>query len=176
MAEYQVRKLYNVSTSVGTSSETYESLWAYYIRYPKSETNLPGRFRIRITRMTAEEFIQLMGMDTESVEPTSGYSIQAYLEKWSDKGWLQCLDWIGAPDSTNNEIEADLTEMFKAFTTGQPANIKDVDPFSGPPSTPPRKPRLVKDTPIIKLPGSDDASSSSADDKPSDDNPDFDWI
>ena len=175
MAEYQVRKLYNVSTSVGTSSETYESLWAYYIRYPKSESNLPGRFRIRITRMTAEEFIQLMGMDTASVEATSGYSIQAYLEKWSDKGWLQCLDWIGAPDSTNDEIEADLTEMYKAFTTGQPANIKDVDPFSGPPTTPPRKPTLVKDNPVIKLPDSDDTAPNSSS-PPVDDTPDFDWI
>ena len=57
MAEYEVKKLYNITTGDNGSSETYESLWAYYIHYPSTETNLPGRFRIRITRMTAEEFM-----------------------------------------------------------------------------------------------------------------------
>ena len=108
MAEYEVRKLYDVATQLGEESGTYESMWAYYIRYPQAEYSTPGRFRIRITRMTAAEFMAMMGMDDDHSMPLGGYSIQGYIEKWSDKGWLQCIDWIGSPESSNDQIEQDL--------------------------------------------------------------------
>jgi hypothetical protein len=168
MAEYQVKKLYNVSTMIGLQSETYESLWAYYIRYPRTETNLPGRFRIRITRMTSDEFMAMMGMEEERVT-TSGYSIQGYIEKWSDKGWLQCLDWIGSPGSTNEKIELDLIEMFKAFTTGQPADIVQDDdrPFAPPP--PRKKPVRKKSDPTA-------GTTKTADSVVEEESADDDWI
>ena len=154
MAEYQAKKLYNVSTMIGITSETYESMWAYYIRYPSTETNLPGRFRIRITRMTADEFMSMMGMEEHPVSPDSGFSIQGYVEKWSDKGWLQCLDWIGSPDSSNEKIELDLIEMFKAFTTGQPADITctDATPRPIPPTSPRTTTHPKKDLKVIPFP------------------------
>ena len=67
-AEYEVRKLYDVSTIVGPESMTYESMWAYYIRYPGSDHSTPGRFRIRITRMTSSEFLAMMGIDEENYD------------------------------------------------------------------------------------------------------------
>jgi len=141
MIEYQVKKLYNVETMIGIGSATYESLWAYYIRHPSTETNLPGRFRIRITRMTSDEFMVMMGVDEELIPPPSGFSIQGYVEKWSDKGWMQCLDWIGSPESDNEKIEMDLMEMFKAFTTGQPAILTESDSLPTPRKRPTPSPK-----------------------------------
>ena len=139
MAEYQVRKLYNVSTTINSESGTYESMWAYYIRYPQTETNIPGRFRIRITKMTASEYMAMMGLEEGEYSSSSGYSIQGYIEKWSDNGWIQCLDWIGPPGTTNDKIEKDLLEMYRAFTTGQSTDI-DQDGY---PPPPPKKPKTT---------------------------------
>ena len=174
MSEYRARQLYNVSTAINPESETYESMWAYYIRYPQTETNIPGRFRIRITRMTASEFMAMMGLEEGEYTPSSGYSIQGYIEKWSDKGWIQCLDWIGPPDSTNDKIEKDLLEMYRAFTTGQTADI-DQGGYP-PPSPPPLKSKTVKpggltviNFPPKKKPKTEDGKATPPD-------PDFDWV
>ncbi len=175
MAEYQVRKLYNVSTASGSDSETYESMWAYYIRYPQTETNLPGRFRIRITKMTAAEFMNMMGYDEATAAPI-GYSIQGYIEKWSDKGWQQCIDWIGSPESTTDEIEKDLLEMYKAFTTGQPANLSPssyVPP--SPPTKPPKKTKTAKNASVLKFPSGDSKKPNSGKNQ-KEDSDGFDWI
>ena len=172
MAEYQVRKLYNVSTAGGTDSETYESMWAYYIRYPQTVTNLPGRFRIRITKMTAAEFMNMMGYD-ESESAPGGYSIQGYIEKWSDKGWQQCIDWIGAPDSTTDDIEKDLLEMYKAFTTGQPAKIEQPDYTPSPPPKRPTPKKSSSNASVINFP-SDKTKNTTK--KPKEDSDGFDWI
>ena len=175
MAEYEVRKLYDIATQPDAESGTYESMWAYYIRYPQAEYSTPGRFRIRITRMTAGEFMAMMGVEEEHHIPPGAYSIQGYIEKWSDKGWLQCIDWIGAPESSNTQIEQDLLEMYEAFTTGRPTTIASYDP---PP--PPRKPK--KATPqrssptLIKFPSKekDENKDSSTENKAKKDP--FDWV
>ena len=117
MAEYEVKKLYSATTNIGPESVTYESMWAYYITFDHADASIPGRFRIRITRMTSNEWLSLMGMDNDDITDAAyGYSIQGYVEKWSDKGWLQCIDWLGDPESNIKTIEQDLLEMYEAFT------------------------------------------------------------
>ena len=127
--------------------------------------------------MTASEFLALMGMDEEQYSTTAGYSIQAYAEKWSDKGWLHCLDWIGAPDTTMDEIEKTLCEMFKSFTTGQAADIDNhpvpVSPL--PPVPPTQNPKKTPDLQVLKFPKKTEAEPKDKKDKKGPDD-DFDWI
>ena len=177
-AEYEVRKLYDVSTVVGPESMTYESMWAYYIRYPGSDHSTPGRFRIRITRMTSSEFLAMMGIDEENYDASGAYSIQGYVEKWSDKGWLQCLDWIGAPGSLNKKIEQDLLSMYEAFTTGQPTTIDSSDfPFPPRAPQPPKKPKNPYKTPtLIQFPGKGTKDATKPNNETSGSDPGFDWI
>ena len=110
MAQYKVRKLFKLSTPSGTDiPESYDSVWAYSVQYPGADHRTPGRFRIRITRMTAEEWMLMMGQDPGESRP-DGFSVQADCEKWSSTGWIHCLDWIGHPESMADEIESDLLE------------------------------------------------------------------
>ena len=123
-AEYTVKKLYEVATGGNEESKTFESMWGYSLSYlGKVET---GRVRIRITKLSASDFLAAFGKSPNDDEYAraefSGYSISGYLEKWhKNKGWLQCLDWLGEPDASNYLIEKDLLAMFKAFVTGQPS-------------------------------------------------------
>ena len=121
--------------------------------------------------MTAEEFMAIMGME-ETHQANSGFSIQGYIEKWSDKGWQQCLDWIGAPDSSNEDIENDLLEMFKAFTTGQPANISMIVPPSPPPPRPPKSTKKVVPKTNLKVLNFPDTPTVPSEEDPTD----LDWI
>tara|TARA_Y100001973_G_C5174268_1_gene320919 strand:- start:461 stop:976 length:516 start_codon:yes stop_codon:yes gene_type:complete len=171
MADYRSRKLYQIGASGETDDpESYESMWAYSVKYPHAEYSTPGRYRIRITRMTAAEFIMMMGGDPSDADP-DGYSLQGQLEKWTDKGWLQCLDWLGSPTSTNKEIEADLNEMFQSFTTGMPTEKNWDAPV---PPRPPTKP-TKKGEPKLKIIEGDKKETEENPPKKSDDSS-FDWI
>mgnify|MGYP001400932797 CR=1 FL=1 len=174
MAEFKVRKLFQLGASDTTGvPESYESVWAYSVRYPHTEYSTPGRYRIRITKMTAQEFITMMGGDPATIGPTEGYSIQGYIEKWTDKGWLHCLDWIGNPDASYGEIEQDLNDMFQAFTTGVPTEKKWEAPV--PPRPPPidrtglKKPKFT----VVEGDKPDPPQPASGS---KDESPDFDWI
>ena len=142
MAEFKRRCLYRATNSMGQDGpEMFESMWAYSVQYPGADHRTPGRYRIRITKMTGAEFMALMGQQVEDAEVSVEYSMQAFLEKWSSEGWVHALDWIGNPDSSMTEIENDLNEMFQAFTTGEPVG-SDFHGSIGPPGPP--KPRPVK--------------------------------
>jgi len=139
MAEYRAKKLFYSSSSTGPDSTSYESVWAYSVTYPSAAHSTPGRFRIRVTKMTATDFIAMMGGDP-SQAPDEGFSLQGYLEKWTSTGWLHCLDWMGSPDAISEEIEKDLCSMFQSFTTGLPVSISYVNR----PPTPPSPPKKAK--------------------------------
>ena len=161
MGKFMKKKLFEVST--GRGSGTTETMWAYSVATEKSKVT--GRFRIRISRMTAAEMIEALGANPEEVpSDLSAQTIQAYLEKWTDTGWIPCLDWLGDPSSDNYQIEKDLSDMFKAFITGNPAEIIAVPDFP-PPRSYPKK----TSADVVKIPPSTPTSGS-------DDSPDFDWI
>ena len=162
MAEYCVKKLYHACSLAGPeNSESYESIWAYFIKYQLSSSSIAGRFRIRITKMSAVDFIAMMGGNPENVPP-DGFSIQGFVEKWTNNGWIHCLDWLGNPETPNLEIESDLLEMFKSFTTGIPTNnVCGFDPPISPEA------EVMDDNKLIlfpDLPKSDDSENRSDDD------------
>lgn len=163
MAEFKRRCLYRATNSIGQDGpEMFESMWAYTIQYPGADHRTPGRYRIRISKMTGAEFLAMMGHDVDPSEISIEYSMQAFVEKWGSDGWIQCLDWIGDPDSTISDIEKDLNEMFQAFTTGEPVG-SDFHGSMGPPGPPkpvPVKPKKNAHTPP----------------KPPKEEPDFEWI
>lgn len=186
-AEYTVKKLYEVSTDTSEDSKTFESMWGYSLSYlGKVES---GRVRIRITKMSASDFLAAFGKNPEADEYESadltGYSISGYLEKWQkEKGWIQCLDWLGEPDASNLRIEKELLDMFKAFVTGMPSTVLIDDDPSEPDFTKPKfkssidfskyilKPKTKDETP----PDDDQPKASAKKPKPDTDDDDLDWI
>ena len=140
MAEFKRRCLYRATNSMGDEGpQMFESVWAYSVQYPGADHRTPGRYRIRITKMTGAEFMAMMGQQIDVEDISVEYSMQAFLEKWSSEGWIHVLDWIGNPDSTSAEIEGDLNEMYQAFATGEPVGT-DFHGSIGPPSSPQPKP------------------------------------
>ena len=195
-AEYKVKKLYEVATGGNEESKTFESMWGYSLSYlGKVET---GRVRIRITKMSASDFLAAFGKNPNDDEYAqaeySGYSISGYLEKWhKNKGWIQCLDWLGEPDASNYLIEKDLLAMFKAFVTGHPSVMLGGDDIPKPYSSKPKstssidfsKYTTVSKNPYVKPKNTkdpkDDNPKSKIKDKKStskedDDSDDIDWI
>lgn len=191
-AEYSVKKLYEVSTDTSEDSKTFESMWGYSLSYlGKVES---GRIRIRITKMSASDFLAAFGKNPEAEEyqesELSGYSVSGYLEKWhADKGWMQCLDWLGEPDASNLDIEKDLLDMFKSFVTGMPSKLLLSDPLTRPsPGRPKKYSSSIDFSKYVEKPsekpnppdGSKDDSSKSKKDRPvkkdKGDSDDFDWI
>ena len=142
MAEFKRRCLYRATNCFGEDGpEMFESMWAYTIQYPGADHRTPGRYRIRITKMSGAEFMAMMGREINDDDAVIDFSMQAFLEKWTSEGWVNTLDWIGNPDSSMSEIENDLNEMFQAFTTGEPVG-SDFHGSIGPPGPP--RPRPVK--------------------------------
>ena len=119
--------------------EMFESMWAYSVQYPGADHRTPGRYRIRITKMSGAEFMAMMGQEINEDALSVEYSMQAFLEKWMAEGWAHVLDWIGNPDAQMTEIENDLNEMFQSFTTGEPVG-SDFHGSMGPPGPPRPKP------------------------------------
>lgn len=188
-AEYTVKKLYEVATGSSEDSKTFESMWGYSLSYlGKVET---GRVRIRITKMSASDFLAAFGKNPEADEyassDLSGYSISGYLEKWQkDRGWIACLDWLGEPEASNLTIEKELLDMFKAFVTGIPSEILQGMPDKGPGSSRPNYKSSIDFSKYIVKPTTVDEEDIPVDDKPKatakkpkkapDNDDDLDWI
>lgn len=162
MADFERRRLWSATTSLGPGSIMYESVWAYTIRYPRADHSTPGRYRIRVTKVVGADLSVLIGQQLE--DSSFDFSMQAFVEKWTGEGWLSCIDWIGDPDSSVSEIEVDCNNMFKAFTTGMPIDETFIGSFPPEPRSP--KPNKSKKN-TQDFPDSD---------PPSDDSSDFDWI
>ena len=146
MAEFKRRCLYKITTpNEPNVPEIYESLWAYSIQYSSGAAPTPGRYRIRITKMSGAEFMAMMGKEVDEDSAELEHSTQAYIEKWTPTGWVHVLDWIGDPGMSPMEIEIELNEMYASFTTGEPLG-KTFEADIGP-RPPPRKPDKTK-TPV----------------------------
>lgn len=166
MAEFKRRCLYRATNCIGEDGpEMFESVWAYTVQYPGADHRTPGRYRIRITKMTGAEFMAMIGQEIEEGGIAIDYSMQAFLEKWSAEGWISTLDWIGNPDSSMTDIENDLNEMFQAFTTGEPVG-SDFHGSVGPPCPP--RPKPVKPERKTQTPDFTNPSDS--------EDPDLEWI
>ena len=104
----------NTNGTYAQEASAIESTWAYLYGAEKKVT---GRYRIRITKMSAAELIS-MGLAPEET-PSEFYGLQANLDKWNESiGWIPVLDWVGDPMASIDKIEKDLGKQFKAFVTG----------------------------------------------------------
>tara|TARA_B100000989_G_scaffold296885_1_gene281125 strand:- start:642 stop:1145 length:504 start_codon:yes stop_codon:yes gene_type:complete len=112
---YKAKLLFrNTNAAYGQDPSAVESMWAYLYGTEKKST---GRFRIRVTKMSAAELIA-MGLAPEET-PADFYGLQASLDRWNEShGWLPLFDWVGDPLSEINDIERDLGKQFEAFVTG----------------------------------------------------------
>ena len=168
---YAKRKLWSHKARLGLEDNfAYEAVYAYSLNYPGALHSTPGRYRIRISKMPAADFIKsfseevdISTIDADSLQVT--FTMQAFLEKWAAEGWIPCLDWMGDPESSMDQIEEELNDMFQAFKTGIPRKSVDDEwePFPFKPA--PKRKKTAK--PPVKTPK-----------KPSggDDDSDFDWI
>ena len=157
----------NSNGSWGKEATCQESVYAYL--YGTGDGKQTGRYRIRITKMSAADLVA-MGMAPEGT-PAEFFGMQANLDKWHlENGWIPLFDWVGDPDATLRKIEQDLNEQFQAFVTG----ITLEENFSFDLPKPPKKKS-------IKLPPKPEDKKSTVEeeqDEPSssDDSPDFEWL
>jgi len=158
----------NSNGSFSKDASAIESVWAYVHGVDTKKT---GRFRIRITKMGAQELIQ-MGIAPEET-PDAFYGIQAYLEKWQDlHGWLPLFDWVGDPMSEIDSIESHLCRQFEAFITG--ISMEEYDSFDFPPKSTPNPPKSKK--PPFKLPVPEITTKDEEVTTTTDDDSDIDWL
>ena len=162
----------NSNATFGREASAIESVWAYINGIEAKKT---GRYRIRITKMSAQELVA-MGLAPEET-PTEFYGLQASLDKWQEQhGWLPLFDWVGDPNADIFEIERDLGKQFQSFMTG--LGIEDTFGFDLPKPPPPPKDPEVKKRPF-KIPAPDvgaDAPKDASVPKEKDDDPDFEWL
>ena len=139
MATYKHRRLFSqVTRSPVDESESHESIWAFYVKFEGSDNTVPGRFRIRVNRVSNKDFVQILNPNVDTDDVPEGSMLSGQLDKWSDKGWIPCLDWIGDPDdATINSIEKDLVSHFEMFTLGSSENSSE---WTAAPETP-KKPK-----------------------------------
>jgi hypothetical protein len=158
----------NTNGTYGREASAVESVWAYLFGAEEKKT---GRYRIRITKMSAQELIA-MGLAPEET-PADFYGLQASLDKWNESiGWLPLFDWVGDPNSEITNIEKDLGNQFQSFITG--LSIKDDFGFESPVSPKPKKPK-------IKLPKKQTVEEKTKESPPTDEEnpgevPDFEWL
>jgi hypothetical protein len=112
---YKKKLLFRNSNGTYSKEATsVESTWAYLHGI---ELKTTGRYRIRITKMTAAELI-MMGLAPADT-PEDFYGLQANLDKWQEvHGWIPVLDWTGDPIADIDVIEKELCRQFESFVTG----------------------------------------------------------
>ena len=156
----------NTNGTWGQEATALETVWAYLSGVENKST---GRYRIRITKMSGEDLIQ-MGLAPDNTPPDF-FGLQASLDKWHpDNGWIPTFDWVGDPESSLAKIEKDLNKQFKSFVTG----ISLEEDFS---FDLPKKPSPVKNTfktPSKPEPSEPELEPPSPD--PKEPEPDFEWI
>lgn len=167
--EYRKRCLFkNTNESTGMDATALEAIYAYM--YGTDENKKAGRYRIRITKLTAEDMVS-MGMMSEdqSSIPEMVFGIQATLDLWRESvGWLSTLDWVGDPMSSVAQIEKQLNNQIKAFLTGN--SLEENFSFDLP--IPPKKKKTHQKPPDLKVV---DGEKEEPPKKPTEE-PDFDWI
>lgn len=157
----------NTNASFSSEASAIESVWAYLYG---ADSKTTGRYRIRVTKMSAGDLIA-MGLAPEETPPDF-YGLQANLDRWhEDHGWLPLFDWLGDPMAEIRTIEKELGKQFQAFVTG--ISIEEESGFDLPPRPMPKMPNAKKKP--FKVPPPEITTDT---EKPSnsDDSDDFEWL
>lgn len=105
----------NSNATWGKDPTAQESIYAYL--YGTDDAKTTGRYRIRVTKMSAADLMAL-GLAPEGTPPDF-FGMQATLDKWhKDAGWMPLFDWVGDPEASIFTIERELNRQFQAFVTG----------------------------------------------------------
>lgn len=166
---YKKKRLFkNSNATWGKEPTAQESVYAYL--YGAGETKSTGRYRIRITKMSAEELVA-MGVAPEGTPPDF-FGMQASLDKWHvDHGWMPLFDWVGDPEASLGRIEKDLNGQFQAFVTG--ISLEEDFSFDLPPT--PKTKKIKLPPKVDKKDDTPDDIEEPSGDKPDDDS-DFEWL
>ena len=155
----------NSNGTWGKDPTAQESVWAYL--YGTDDSKSTGRYRIRITKMSAADLIQ-MGVAVEGTPPDF-FGMQATLDKWhNDGGWIPLFDWVGDPEASLSKIEKDLNNQFKSFITG--LSLEEDFSFDLP------KPPKTKKIKLPKPPQEEPTAEKDVENETKDDDPDFEWL
>jgi len=159
----------NSNATWSKEASALESIYAYL--YGADESKTTGRYRIRITKMTAADLMSL-GVAPEGTPPDF-FGMQANLDKWHvDHGWMPLFDWVGDPDAPVQKIEKDLNNQFRAFVTG----ISMEEDFSFDLPKPPKAKKIKlpqppkKEDPVNKVEEPTEPTNGDEDDS------DIDWL
>ena len=157
----------NSNATWGKEPTASESVYAYL--YGTDDTKQTGRYRIRITKMSAADLVA-MGMAPEGTPPDF-FGMQANLDKWQvEHGWIPLFDWVGDPEASLHAIEKDLNKQFHAFVTG----VSLEEDFSFDLPKPPSPEKNTFKTPKKEKP--QDTPEVPDNKVPKEDPPDFEWI
>ena len=157
----------NSNATWGKEPTAQESVYAYL--YGVDATKSTGRYRIRITKMSAAD-LMAMGVAPEGT-PADFFGMQANLDKWSaEHGWIPLFDWVGDPDASLYKIEKELNNQFQAFITG--VTVEENFSFDLP------KPPKVKKVKLPDTPKKDNTNETKEENATEDkgDDPDFEWL
>ena len=159
----------NTNATFNQEASAVESVWAYL--HGTDENKKTGRYRIRVTKMSAAELVA-MGLAPEETPPDF-YGLQANLDRWNDKiGWLPLFDWVGDPMAEIYEIEKDLGKQFESFVTG--ISMHEVFGFDLP--TPPKPKDKTGLKKPFKVPTPEVIPDTPVDNKKKCDPDDFEWL
>lgn len=175
---YKSKLLFKTTNAMYHKEATvWESTWAFIYGI---DTKTSGRFRIRVTKLAAQDLIA-MGIIPEGTPPDM-FGVQGTLDRWNErKGWIPCFDWVGDPSTADEKIiEDDMCKQFQSFVTG--ISIEEGEPFEMPPVAPPKpsKPKKefkapeIKKVPVKVVLPKEDVSSDDDDDSDSDGG--VDWL
>lgn len=175
---YKSKLLFKTTNAMYHKEATvWESTWAFIYGV---DTKTSGRFRIRVTKLAAQDLIA-MGIIPEGTPPDM-FGVQGNLDRWHEsKGWIPCFDWVGDPSVADEKIiEDDMCKQFRSFVTG--ISLEEDVPFEMPPVSPPKPPKPKKEFKVpppkkqseeVVLPPKEDSSSEDDD---SNDPDDIDWL
>ena len=159
----------NSNASWGKDPTAQESVYAYLYGAGDGQTKQTGRYRIRITKMSAADLVS-MGVAPEGTPPDF-FGMQASLDKWHlEAGWIPLFDWVGDPETSLYRIEKELNRQFQAFVTG--ISLEENFAFDLP--DPPKR-KAVK-VPPPKDKSEPNISDDEKDETSSSDDPDFEWL
>ena len=175
MATFKRLKLFTNVTQYDMNNLMIEEVWAYkFEKGTEEKSTKAGRYRIRYQK-TDQSF---MFTDSELSEAdmaafaeamnTHGPAISAEVSHWhNEKGWIKCLDWMGEPVTSHDQVCEELNNQFRSFITGTP--LEKVF-YSIP--TPKRAPN--KETSDVKVPQPEVTTDKNTGKET--DESDFEWI
>tara|TARA_B100000900_G_scaffold356102_1_gene325679 strand:- start:805 stop:1311 length:507 start_codon:yes stop_codon:yes gene_type:complete len=163
---FESRLLYTQASYVDEEIRVKSSVYAIVYNLKSGIAPITARCRVTIVYTHSE---------TNGLFEAKGGTV----EKWSDKGWQivdEYFDVYNAFDDADSALSY-LLQMFKSFLLGTPIGVEpDTKPAPDIPPTNPDKVPKIRVLSFAKEKAKSEKIDNKKSDKPSTDDPDFDWI